>query len=240
MLPAFAAEGPIVVFCPLVALMQEQLAIAAAAGLTARRFPCAGGASADLLFAAPEVLGQPGAAAALAAVAPALIVVDEAHCVLDWSDFRPAFELLGPFLSALVPRPPLLALTATANAAERERILAALGRGRAMQFVGACDRPNITMGVQWMDPGDAVAAAADLVKRQASGRALVYFATRAGADSGAQALRSSGIAAAPFHAEIGPDQKDEVYDFWRSTPSACVCATSGAVPLLLLVQRCTN
>ena len=46
---------------------------------------------------------------------PALIAIDEAHCISQWGhDFRPDYRMLGQYLPIFRPAP-VLALTATAT-----------------------------------------------------------------------------------------------------------------------------
>ncbi len=51
-------------------------------------------------------------------------VVDEAHCISDWShDFRPDYRRIGRLIQRLPPGVPVLATTATAN----NRVIADIG-----------------------------------------------------------------------------------------------------------------
>src|SRR5690606_41383288 len=57
------------------------------------------------------------------AARPSLVAVDEAHCVSTWGhDFRPEYLRVGERLDTLDPRPPVLALTATASPPVREDV----------------------------------------------------------------------------------------------------------------------
>ncbi len=54
---------------------------------------------------------------------PALIAIDEAHCISQWGhDFRPDYRLLGGYLPTLRPAP-VIALTATATPVVQRDIL---------------------------------------------------------------------------------------------------------------------
>jgi ATP-dependent DNA helicase RecQ len=227
MLPALMLPGPVVVFSPLVALVQEQIAVARSAGLRAARFPC-DDTRADILFASPEALARAGGAAALAALRPSLVVVDEVHCILEWSDFRPAFLLIGRFINGLVPRPPVLALTATATAAERGAVTDALSMdiSDGGSFVGTMDRPNIFMRGECVASADVLPVCIRVLGARDGGRAIIYFSSRRGAETGAAACRAGGVSAASYHSELSGLQKSVVRDYWDTCADACICATS--------------
>src|SRR5204863_4906696 len=87
--------------------------------------------SLQFLFIAPERLRVPGFPEMLAKRTPALIAVDEAHCISQWGhDFRPDYRMLGQRLPLLRPAP-IIALTATATPAVQDDIVAQLGLVRA-------------------------------------------------------------------------------------------------------------
>lgn len=124
--------GPTVIVSPLLALMRDQVAAAARAGVRAVTINSANadewGAvnealradEVDVLLVSPERLNNPrfrqDQLPALAATT-GLLVVDEAHCVSDWGhDFRPDYRRIRDLLTTLPPGTPVLATTATANA----------------------------------------------------------------------------------------------------------------------------
>lgn len=77
----------------------------------------------EFLFLAPEQLANEAVLNHMRAAAPALIVVDDAHCISEAGDeFRPDYLRLGAFVAEM-GHPPVLALTATASAPVREEIV---------------------------------------------------------------------------------------------------------------------
>ncbi|XP_028404072.1 ATP-dependent DNA helicase Q-like 1 [Dendronephthya gigantea] len=71
------------------------------------------------------------------------IVVDEAHCILDWgSDFRKDYSKLGA-LCAFFPDVPVVAMTATASHADMKCIKESLGLKKCKIVMANPDRANI-------------------------------------------------------------------------------------------------
>ncbi|XP_028417517.1 uncharacterized protein LOC114541921 [Dendronephthya gigantea] len=71
------------------------------------------------------------------------IVVDEAHCIVEWGkDFRKDYGKLG-VLCALFPDVPCLAMTATANRMDMKAIQDSLGLKNCISIVANPDRKNI-------------------------------------------------------------------------------------------------
>ncbi|XP_070532787.1 probable ATP-dependent DNA helicase RecS [Ptychodera flava] len=76
------------------------------------------------------------------------IVIDEAHCVVQWgADFRPKFRDLKD-LRALFNKAHVLALTATASKRTQEEITAQLLLHRTTIVSASIDRPNIMFSIR--------------------------------------------------------------------------------------------
>ncbi|WP_114559704.1 RecQ family ATP-dependent DNA helicase [Desertihabitans aurantiacus] len=129
-------SGPSVIVSPLLALMRDQIAAAARAGVRAVAINSANQTewdeveqqlradAVDVLLISPERLTNPRFRET---VLPTLLerlgllVVDEAHCISDWGhDFRPDYRRLAAVIATLPVGTPVLATTATAN----ERVIA--------------------------------------------------------------------------------------------------------------------
>lgn len=151
-LPALLLRGLVVVVCPLLALMQDQVAalrrrhvrvemlssLATAAERRATQDALLRQAAdsdsdsdrterVELLYTTPEALATESVRQLLSTLhersAVALVAVDEAHCISSWGhDFRPAYRRLGELRRVVLPGVPFLALTATATLRVRDDI----------------------------------------------------------------------------------------------------------------------
>ena len=123
--------GPTILVSPLLALMRDQVAAAARAGVRAVAINSANAHEwtevlrqlaadeVDVLLVSPERLNNPSFRDTQLPTLigrAGLLVVDEAHCISDWGhDFRPDYRRLRDLIAALPVGIPVLATTATAN-----------------------------------------------------------------------------------------------------------------------------
>ncbi|HZI16490.1 MAG TPA: DNA topoisomerase 3 [Myxococcus sp.] len=242
-LPGLARAGTTLVVSPLIALMEDQVTRLQSLGFAADRIHsgrdraasrqvCAdyleGGL--DFLFIAPERLGVPGFVEFLARRTPALIAIDEAHCISQWGhDFRPDYRLLGARLPLLRPAP-VVALTATATPDVQKDIVQQLGLhgpgGRARTFIHGFRRTNIAIEVRELNPGARGDAIHSLLQDEDNRPAIVYAATRKHAEQLADLLAGEFPSAA-YHAGLQPAERDRVQaEFLRGALDVIVATTA--------------
>jgi ATP-dependent DNA helicase RecQ len=239
-------DGPTVVVSPLIALQQDQ--VAGLNGVTgeddlavtlnsqmspARRREALeglGDGRARFVLLAPEQLTNPDVLRDLAEVRPALLVVDEAHCISEWGhDFRPDYLRLGAARTALAgdarDRIPALALTATAAPPVREEIIQRLHMEDPEVVVGAFDRPELWLEVRRFEDESAKDEALLDAVGEAEGAGLVYVATRRAAEETAATLRERGVDARHYHGGMPAGEREEVLEAFVGDRIRVVVAT---------------
>ncbi len=219
-IPAILREGVGIVISPLIALMRDQVAALTQMGVRAACLNSSiSGQEAnhiihelhsgnmDLLYVAPERLGQPGFIEMLEGIKIALIAIDEAHCVAQWGhDFRPDYLRLGIFAEKF-PRVPRLALTATADGPTRKEILYRLSFSDDDIFSTGFDRPNIRYTV--IPKEQEKRQLLDFIKNDHFAECgIVYRMSRKKVESTAAWLCKHGINALPYHAGLDVQTRD--------------------------------
>lgn len=109
----------------------------------------------SLLYLAPEQLGSRELRDALQRCFVKRLVVDEAHILPQVeTEFRPAYGQIRQFICTLPLRPQIIACTATATQAERDRIIEALGMCKPQIFMQPVRRDNLLLLVQRLKSKD--------------------------------------------------------------------------------------
>ena len=236
-LPALLRGGLTIVVSPLIALMQDQVAALRQRGVAVGALHSAMDWSEvqrvqesldrgrlKLLYLAPERLMKPETLDRLEAAEVGLIAIDEAHCVSQWGhDFRPEYLQLGE-LADRFPGVPRVALTATADPATRQDIIARLRMGGAAEFITSFDRPNIVYRI--VDKDDAHRQLLNFIDAGHRGHSgIVYRASRDKVEQTAAFLRQHGIEAWPYHAGREANDRSRVQQRFVADDAQVIVAT---------------
>jgi len=237
--PALVLGGLTVVVSPLVALMQDQVENLKRRGIAADTMNSlqspeeqAGIAermsagSLRLVYISPERAPRLALELLRRGIRPALLAIDEAHCISEWGhDFRPSYRELAVLRNEL-GRPPTVALTGSATPTVRRDIIRSLGMARVDEHIGSFDRPNLRFGVEYLRGNAPRLEKVRGLLAPRPGIAIVYVPTRNMADSVAQALWFSGHRAASYHAGLAREQRSEVLRRFTAEELDVVVATS--------------
>jgi ATP-dependent DNA helicase RecQ len=239
-LPALLLDGLTLVVSPLIALMKDQVDVLQQRGIRATllnstldpdeqrlRLQEIEAGRYDLVYVAPERFRSPRFVEAMGRVKPALLAIDEAHCISEWGhDFRPDYAKIGQARRAL-GFPPCIALTATATDLVRRDIADQLDLQDPAQFVTGFDRPNLRYGViEARRDEDKLAALARLLD-ETPGPAIVYASSRDRCKNVGifleKELRRSTVV---YHAGLGRDERSQAQDRFMSGEAEIVVATN--------------
>lgn len=239
-LPAVMLPGLTLVVSPLIALMKDQVDALTEQGIRATlinstldpaeqraRILEVEAGRYDLVYVAPERFRSGRFVAAMAAVKPALLAVDEAHCISEWGhDFRPDYARIG-LARKKMGGPPCIALTATATDAVRRDIADQLDLHDPALFVTGFDRPNLTYAAaEARKENDKLTTLARILKNN-PGPSIVYASSRARCESVAAFLRHElKRDAVVYHAGLSRDERNESQERFMRGQAEVVVATN--------------
>ncbi|WP_159704690.1 ATP-dependent DNA helicase RecQ [Arthrobacter sp. 18067] len=199
--------GPTLIVSPLLALMRDQVAAAARAGVRAVAINSANALEwdtvlaqlaadeVDVLLVSPERLTNPSFRENQLPELirrTGLLVIDEAHCISDWGhDFRPDYRRIADLIAQLPVSVPVLATTATANSRVVHDIEEQLGDG-VLTIRGALGRESLRLGVLTLPDsrdrlGWLLTHLADM-----PGSGIIYTLTVSAAEDTARLLAEAG------------------------------------------------
>lgn len=233
--------GPTLVVSPLLALMRNQVAAAAAAGIRAATINSSNlsdwhaiedqihADAVDVLLISPERLNNPRFRAE---VLPALtesvglLVIDEAHCISDWGhDFRPDYRRIGDVLAGLDSSVPVLAATATANGRVQSDVATQIGAD-TLTFRGSLDRPSLHLSVVQLDGAPQRLAWLASWASANPGPGLVYCLTVSEAERTTEFLVGAGVHAAAYTGATPAEARERIEASLDDGSLSCVVATS--------------
>jgi ATP-dependent DNA helicase RecQ len=237
--------GPSVIVSPLLALMRNQIAAAARAGIHARTVNSANveqwdevyaevaAGQVDVLLVSPERLNNPGFRDSVLpklVASAGLLVVDEAHCISDWGhDFRPDYRRLRTLLTALPPGVPVLATTATANERVSRDVAEQLGAGydgETLVLRGDLDRESLHLAVVSLPAAQQRLGWLAEHLAELPGSGIIYALTVASAREAAAFLRAEGHNVAPYTGQDDPADRQAAEDALLAGELKALVATS--------------
>ncbi len=235
-LPALMRPGLCVVVSPLIALMENQVALLSSFGVKAAMIHSGrsreqnvadwrGVADGDirLLYMSPERLVTPRMIEALRKLPLSMVVIDEAHCISQWGhDFRKEYLELAR-LKEYFAGVQVAAFTATADNATRDDIVKRIFHGEAQTYIQGFDRPNISIQVE--EKHEADKRLAQLLRAREGQQGIVYCLSRKGAEKTADLLTREGHNAVAYHAGLADDERTRRLNRFLTEPDLVVCAT---------------
>ncbi len=236
-LPGLARGGTTLVISPLIALIEDQVAILRKRGFSAEsihsgrdratsRRVCQDYLAGRLqfLFVAPERFKINGFAEMLGKRKPTLIAIDEAHCISQWGhDFRPDYRMLGRYLPIMRPAP-VVALTATATPQVQEDICDQLKLPQASRFVHGFRRHNIAIEVVERRASERLLQIEQVLSDKGRRPAIVYAPTRKGTEELAAELKRA-FGAQAYHAGLDSDHRRQVQENFITGKTEVIVAT---------------
>lgn len=242
--------GPTLLVSPLIALMRDQVAAAARAGVRAVSISSANAHEwddvrarldaddVDVLLVSPERLTNPRFRDEQLPELRrriGLLVVDEAHCISDWGhDFRPDYRRLADLIDSMPDGVPVLATTATANqrvVTDVEEQLGASGSGApgdsdVLTLRGSLARTSLRLGSLRLPSskerlGWLVSHLAEL-----PGSGIVYTLTVSAAEDLARLLTEAGHEVAAYTGRTDPDERVRLEQALKDDQLKALVATS--------------
>ncbi|XP_030488057.2 ATP-dependent DNA helicase Q-like 3 [Cannabis sativa] len=245
-IPALVKKaGIVLVVCPLIALMENQVAALKEKGIAAEYLSStqtssvknkiheeidSGRPSLRLLYVTPELIATPGFMSKLTKICARgllnLIAIDEAHCISSWGhDFRPSYRKLSSLRSHF-PSVPILALTATAAPKVQKDVIESLCLQDPLVLKSSFNRPNIYYEVRYKDLlNDVYSDLSNVLKSDGDVCAIVYCLERTACDDLSAHLSKFGISSAAYHAGLNDKLRSSVLEDWISSKIQVVVAT---------------
>lgn len=214
-IPALTLDLPVIVFSPLIALMEDQAQSLNKRGVRAGALNSAQGdvrnslelqawceGDTKVLLVAPERITNPQFKSAMAMRKPGMVVLDEAHCLSQWSsNFRPDYVKVGSFIAECNPKI-VLAMTATATNMIVDDVTKTLGCEKMTMQRHYTPRLNLHLHSRHCDDVDCVhRQILDLVSGDVS-PTIIYCATVKHVTELTEYLTNRGVECAFYHGQI--------------------------------------
>lgn len=222
--PALLKDGICIVVSPLIALMKDQVynlkkrgidAIAIYSGMhykdIDRAFDNCIYGNIKFLYLSPERLATDLARTRIEQMKVNLIAVDEAHCISQWGyDFRPPYLEIAN-IRELIPKIPILALTATATKDVTKDIQEKLQFKEENIFQKSFKRDNLAYVLLREDRKEDKLIH---IIKSVKGSGIVYVRSRRRTKEIALYLRQNRIPADFYHAGLSSEIREKKQEDW--------------------------
>lgn len=232
-LPILMKPGYGLVVSPLISLMKDQVDALNTRGLQAfcinsairpdeqqYAISAATNGYAKFLYVAPERFRSSAFRQLLATTPPAMVVIDEAHCISQWGhDFRPDYQKVWQSTPEL-ENIPFEAFTATATPKVRNDIKKQLRRPNMKDVVAGFKRPNLAFNVVLCrSEREKLDTVARLINNNIP--TIVYTSTRKNTDKLAEKFNLLA-----YHAGLPEQQRVNVQNAFMQNPCPKLAATN--------------
>ncbi|MCG7533006.1 DNA helicase RecQ [Psychrobium sp. MM17-31] len=235
-IPALLMSGITIVISPLISLMKDQVDTLKANGVAAAYLNSSQSREESiavlnalqygeikLIYVAPERILQPSFLERIQQLHISLIAIDEAHCISQWGhDFRPEYTNLGQIKSVL-PTPPIMALTATADDATRQEIASRLNLNNPFYHQASFDRPNIRYTLyEKFKPFHQLL---QYLKTQGDNSGIIYCTTRKQVEETTAKLQQQHLSVLGYHGGMEHSERMSVQESFIRGDTDIVVAT---------------
>lgn len=210
-LPALILPGLTIVISPLISLMKDQtqglnklgeraLAINSTMAFNKQGEVLHQALSGEikLLYVSPERLQNPGFQEFSRQANISMVVVDEAHCVVQWGrHFRKEYFEIPKYVKLLNTRPIVAAFTATATEEVRQEIIQRLNFQHPRSFVAGFDRPNLNFQV--VKSGNKEISILQYLQKHRGEKGIIYCTTRPQVLKLQKVLAENGFSCHRYH-----------------------------------------
>lgn len=156
------------------------------------------------------------------------LVIDEVHCCSTYGhDFRPDYKFLG-VMKKLFPKVCVLGLTATATQSVIDDVKNILNIPKCILFKSSFNRPNIYYEVKQKpnNNDEFIDELANLVKTNFPKQSgIIYCFSQRECEEVARDLKSRGVMADPYHANLDSETRSRVHQRWLKNNVQVICAT---------------
>ena len=241
-LPAAMETGVTIVVCPILALINDQVARLRGVGLHACYvthvlsseereviFHHLGSTNPGykVVVTTPETLLSPGMVKTLVQMKKCnnleRFVIDEAHCIGLWGNsFRESYTQLGALKDYGVQ---IVALTGSATDRTRNIIKNVLQISDARVISSSLNRPNIIYSVEEKGAKVTENIVKCISERFKGQSGIVYCAEIRETKDMSYCLNIAGVSAAAYYANLDPFDKQKVEEGWKEGRIRVICAT---------------